>query len=82
MWHFAAFVNCNQEKNECMKKGMMCKFMEETVPKFCEQMTCLLKKNGGKYFVGDCVSIIWQISLVSYTSKAYGITKHTGERRK
>ena len=39
-----------------MKKGMMCKFMEETVSKFCEQMTCLLKKNGGKYFVGDCVS--------------------------
>ena len=33
----------------------MCKFMDETVPKFCEQMTCLLKKNGGKYFVGDCV---------------------------
>ena len=57
----AAFYNCHNEKNECMKKGMMCKFMDETVPKFCEQMTCLLKKNGGKYFVGDCVSKIWHI---------------------
>merc|ERR1712156_89142 len=51
-----AFYNCHNEKNECMKKGMMCKFMDETVPKFCEQMTCLLKKNGGKYFVGDCLT--------------------------
>merc|ERR1712241_979895 len=51
-----AFYNCHSEKNECMKKGMMCKFMDETVPKFCERMTCLLKKNGGKYFVGDCLT--------------------------
>lgn len=51
-----AFFNANNEKNECMKKGMMSKFQEETLPQFCKKMCEFLQKNGGKYFVGNCVT--------------------------
>ena len=54
---FAAVVRVMYEKDEAKKKELEATMKAETAPAFLKNMTAILMKNGGKYMVGNGVSL-------------------------
>ena len=45
------------EQDEAKKAELVKKFSEETLPNFLQHFSKALEKNGGKYLVGDAVTL-------------------------
>ena len=51
---------------EDKKAELQAKYLNETIPKGFELLEKLLKQNGSKFFVGNCVSLIFQNKIYNF----------------